>query len=328
MRPFLTALPVAVASFALSSLAAAAAPNVVATIKPIHSLVAAVMGDIGSPALTVKGNSSPHTYSLKPSDAQALESADVVFWTGHGMEVFLEDSIAMLAPTATLVELSEISGLELLPVREGGVFEAHDDEEGHEPEEQEHDGEHEDEHEHEHEHEHGEADLHFWLDPANASIMLAAIAETLATLDPEHASQYKANADTEAERLAALTAELEAELAPVKDRPFVVFHDAYQYFERRFGLTVAGSITVTPEIMPGAQRVSELQDKLRSLGAACVFAEPQFQPAIATAIAEGTGASVGTLDPEGGGLTEGPGLYEELLRGLAGEIVRCLSASD
>jgi zinc transport system substrate-binding protein len=311
MRSFLFALPVA-AILTLSSLPVAAAPNVVATIKPIHSLVAAVMGDVGSPVLTVKGSSSPHTYSLKPSDAQSLESADIVFWTGHGMELFLEDSIATIAPNAVVVELSETPGLELLPVREGGVFEAHPEEEG--------------EHEHE-EDEHGGVDLHFWLDPVNASLMLTTIAETLAIADPEHAAQYAANADAEAQRLAALTAELEAELAPVKDHPFVVFHDAYQYFERRFGLTVTGSITVTPEVMPGAQRVAELQDKLRSLDAACVFAEPQFHPAIVTAIAEGTGAGVGTLDPEGAGLTEGPELYGNLLRGLAGEIVRCLSAA-
>jgi zinc transport system substrate-binding protein len=294
----------------LSTIAANAAPAVVATIKPIHSLVAAVMGDTGTPALIVSGNASPHTYSLKPSDADALQKADVVFWTGHGMELFLEDSIATLAPNAAVVELSADPAIELLPVREGGVFEPHADE-------AEHEGEHEDE----------EVDLHFWLDPANAKLMLTTIADALSAADPNNAPTYAANAESEADRLDVLTAEIDAKLAPVKQRPFVVFHDAYQYFERRFGLTIAGSITVTPETMPGAQRVAELQDKLRTLDAACILAESQFLPTIVSAIAEGTGASIGILDPEGAGLAEGPGLYETLLRGLAAEIVHCFSAA-
>ncbi len=292
-------------------------PKVVATIKPIHSLVAAVMGDLGSPTLIVKGAASPHTYSLKPSDAGAIEAANIVFWTGHDMEVFLEDSLATLAPNATVVSLGQVGGIELLTARESGTFEHHDH------------GDEAEAHHHEedeaHEHGHGEFDMHMFLDPANAKVMVSAIARTLSAADPEHAATYAANADKENAALDQLIADISAKLAPIKDKPFVVFHDAYQYFERRFDLNVAGSITVSPENMPGADRIATVRDKLKTLDTACVFAEPQFDPRIVDVLVEGTSAGKGVLDPEGANLTEGPALYPQLLNALADNLVSCLS---
>lgn len=287
--------------------ASQAAPNVVATIKPIHSLVAAVMEGVGVPQLLVKGGASPHSYTLRPSDAAALEQADVVVWTGHGMELFLEGALGSLAGDALLLELAEHPGLVTYPPREGGSFEAEAHEEG--------------------EHEHGESgtDMHFWLDPENAAVIVTAIADTLSKADPANAAAYAANAEKENAELAALSAELQAALAGAQGKPFLVFHDAYQYFEKRFGLTIAGTLTVNPEVTPGAQRISELKARVAGLGATCVFAEPQFAPAILSAITEGTQAKTGTLDPEGANLAEGPGLYAELLRGIAGSISECLS---
>lgn len=307
-KPFLLAL---VAALSWSPMALAEVPNVVATVKPLHALVAAVMGDLGTPALIVKGAASPHTYSLKPSDAQALQSASLVFWTGHGLELFLEDSIATLAPHATIVELSQAPGIELLPPRESGTFEEHaDGDHAHAAED----------------HGHGEeADMHFFLDPANAKVMVTAIADSLVAADPEHADTYRANAAKEAADLDALIAETEASLAPIKDRPFVVFHDAYQYFENRFGLNVAGSITVSPEVSPGADRINEIRNKLKTLDAACVFAEPQFDPRIVNVLTEGTTAKQGVLDPEGANLDEGPGLYRQLIENLATNLKSCLA---
>ena len=307
-KPFLLALA---AALSWSSVALAEVPNVVATVKPLHALVAAVMGDLGTPALIVKGAASPHTYSLKPSDAQALQSADLVFWTGHGLELFLEDSIGTLAPKATIVELSEAPGIELLAPRESGTFEEHaDGDHAHAAED----------------HGHGEeADMHFFLDPANAKIMVATIADSLAAADPDHADTYRANAANETADLDALIAETTASLAPVKDRPFVVFHDAYQYFENRFGLNVAGSITVSPEVSPGADRINEIRNKLKTLDAACVFAEPQFDPRIVNVLTEGTTAKQGVLDPEGANLDEGPGLYRQLIESLAANLKSCLT---
>jgi zinc transport system substrate-binding protein len=303
---------------ALLTSTAMAAPEVVASIKPVHSLVSAIMAGVGEPTLLVRGAASPHTYALKPSDAAALESADLVFWTGHGMELFLADALDTLSTNAEIIELAEAPGIELLPVREGGAFEAHADEA-----EAEHDHKHEHAEE-DHDHDHGEGDMHFWLDPENAKLMVAHIAATLAAADPENAAAYAANAQTEIAKLDALQAELTDTLAPVKDKPFVVFHDAYQYFENRFGLTLAGSITVTPDTTPGAARIDELKSKIAELGATCVFSEPNFQPTIVNAIIEGSPAKAGVIDPEGGALTEGPDLYATLLRGLATSLVDCL----
>jgi zinc transport system substrate-binding protein len=304
--------PITLLATALLTSTALAAPNVVASIKPVHSLVAAVMAGVGEPTLIVKGAASPHTYALKPSDAGALESADIVFWTGHGMELFLSEALETLATKAEVVELAESPGIELLPVREGGAFEPHSD-----GDEAEHDHAHE-------EHEHGEGDMHFWLDPENAKLMVTQIAATLSAADPANASAYQANAATEILALDALETELMTALSPVKDKPFIVFHDAYQYFEARFGLSLAGSVTVTPDTMPGAARIDELKAKVAELGATCVFAEPNFEPTIISAITEGSGAKTGVLDPEGGALTEGVELYPELLHGLAESLVGCL----
>lgn len=294
---------------------ALAAPDVVASTKPVHALVSAVMAGVGEPGLIVKGAASPHSYSLRPSDAAALENADVVFWTGHGMELFLADALETLSTKAQTVELSESSGIELLPMREGGTFEAHshgDEDHGH------------DEHDHDHDHAHEEGDMHFWLDPENAKLMVAEIARVLSATDPDNAAAYQANAETEIAALGALETEIAATLAGVKDKPFIVFHDAYQYFENRFGLDVAGTITVSPEAMPGAARVDELRTKVKELGATCVFAEPNFEPAVVRTVVEGTEAKAGVLDPEGSALPEGPGLYADLLRGIAAGLVDCL----
>jgi zinc transport system substrate-binding protein len=329
------ALPLAALATLLLTGTAVAAPAVVASTKPVHSLVSAVMGDTGSPTLLVKGAASPHTYSLRPSDAAALESADIVFWTGHGMELFLGEALETLSTQATVVELAEAPGIVLLPIREGGAFEAHadDDEAGEHAEHDDHDEDegHEGDDEHAeadghegHDHAEGESDMHFWLDPENAELMVSEIARVLSEVDPDNAAAYAANAEATIARYDALQAELTATLAPVADKPFLVFHDAYQYFEKRFGLEIAGTVTVSPEAMPGAARIDELRAKVDQLGATCVFAEPNFEPAIVSTVVEGTEAKAGTLDPEGAALDEGPDLYPELLRGLGRSLVDCL----
>jgi len=324
--------PFALLAAALLTTTAVASPDVVASIKPVHSLVAAVMAGVGEPALIVKGSASPHTYALKPSDAGALEAADIVFWTGHGMELFLGDALETLATGATVVELADTPGITLLPVREGGAFEAHahesedHDHEDHDHDHADHDHDHADhDHAHDHDHDaHGEGDMHFWLDPENAKLMVTRIATTLAEADPGNASAYQSNAEAELVRLDELEAELAATLGPVAGKPFIVFHDAYQYFEARFGLTLAGSVTVTPDVMPGAARIDALKAKVAELGATCVFAEPNFEPTIIAAITEGSAAKSGVLDPEGGALEAGADLYPNLLRGLATSLVDCL----
>ncbi|OAP42693.1 zinc transporter [Sinorhizobium glycinis] len=324
----------------LSSPALAEPPNVVASIKPIHSLVASIMQGIGEPSLVVEGAASPHTYNMKPSNAAALQAARVVFWVGPGLEIFLEKPLEALGSGAKVVQLSEAPGIEKLPFREGGAFEPHEDGDEHGEEEHEH-GAEEASHEghdadthgaaaEEAEHGHGESefDMHLWLDPMNAKAMAAQIEKTLTEADPANAAAYKANLEKLNRRLDGLDKSLAGTVAPIKDKPFVVFHDAYQYFEHRYKVRVAGSITVSPEVLPGAERLSEIHAKIEDLGATCVFAEPQFEPKLVNVVIEGTPAKSGTLDPEAATLEGGPDLYFQLMENIGASLKDCLSSAS
>ncbi len=308
---------------------AAEREGVVVSIKPLHSIVSAVMQGVGEPKLIVQGAGSEHVYSLKPSDAEAIEHAKVIFWAGPSMETFLDKPIDTLGEGAKVIALGDADGLTRLKFREGGPFEAHDH--GHEGHDHAHDDKKHDhaaeasEAGHDHDHGHGEYDLHFWLDPQNGKVLAADIAKTLGASDPEHAAQYEKNARDYGEKIDALTREIASELEPVKDKPFIVFHDAYQYFENRFGVKAAGSITVSPEKAPGAARIKEIHDKIKSLGATCVFSEPQFEPKLVKTVIDGTEARTGILDPLGAELKDGPDLYPQLIRNLADSLKTCLS---
>ena len=446
------------------SFTAQAEINVVASVKPLHSLVSGVMEGVQKPDLIVKGAASPHTYSLKPSQAKQLEEADLVFWMGHELESFLEQPLEAIATKAKVVELIDSQGLKRLDMREGGAFDdhGHDDhgqgehsEEGHDDhageghafewagifklsaedytwtfakvdgdyadpmmkmvflrtssggeegiEEQEevaerlikqqssvrrnHDGrlipdeenayqlvfdanrnvtkmrinikkegyyafftehmpfefeagEHflknvsgkdieptaqEPEAGHHDHHGHSGFDVHVWLDPENAKVLVQEIKEALVELDPSNAGKYEANAKNLMLKLDRLISEISVKLASSKGKGFVVFHDAYQYFEERFGMTAVGSITVSPEVVPGASRIRELKDKIVELNAHCVFSEPQFQPKIVFTVAEGTKANTGVLDPLGASIADGPELYFTLIRDMANSLQECLS---
>ncbi len=317
----------AVALMTLATGTPLAAPKVVASIKPVHSLVASVMQGVGTPDLIVEGAGSPHAYALRPSQAGEIEQADIVFWVGHDLEPFLEKPLETLGTGATIVELADAPGMTLLAPREGGAFEKHD----HDEDEHAHgeDGNGEEQHakdgHEDHAHEHGEADPHLWLDPRNAAAMVASIADTLAKADPDNAATYKANAEKTVARLEEQETRLNGMLSPVKGRPFIVFHDAYHYFENRFGLTAAGSITISPEVAPGAERVAEIRARLAATNAACVFSEPQFEPKIIRIVTEGSEARSGVLDPLGAAIEPGPDLYFELLDAMARSFRDCLA---
>lgn len=331
-----------------SVISAQADVNVVASIKPIHSLVAAVMEGVGEPELIIEGAGSPHTYALKPSQARVLENADVVFWFGHQLEAFLEKPLEAIAKDAKSVELLDAHDLIKLEFREGGAFEKHghddhDDEDSHDEhkdddkhDHDEHKHEEHDDHAHEEhadgeddhdEHDHGAFDAHVWLDPLNAKAIVHEIEETLAEADPENAEKYEANAEALMVKIDALITEVSADLEPVKDSGFVVFHDAYQYFEKRFGMSAVGSVTVSPEVLPGAERISELHAKIKELNAVCVFSEPQFESKLVQTVTEGTDAKSGVLDPLGTGIENGPELYFTLIKNMATSFKTCLSAS-
>ena len=300
-------------TFLFTSTAVATADvKVVASIKPVHSLVASVMQGVSEPSLLVEGAGSPHTYSLKPSQAKELQAADIVFWMSHDLEAFLENSIESIAKNAKAVSLMDSHGLMKLNFREGGAFDAHDHG---------HDDHGDDKHD---DHGHDEVDPHVWLDPQNAKSLVHEIEEHLAEIDPSNAAKYEANAKAVMKKLDALTKEIEADLKPIRERGYVVFHDAYQYFEKRFGVSAVGSITVSPEVLPGAERVAELRDKVKSLNASCVFSEPQFEPKLVKTITENTDAGTGVLDPLGANIKDGPELYFTLIRNMAKSLKDCL----
>jgi zinc transport system substrate-binding protein len=400
-------------------------PSVVVSIAPVHSLVAGVMAGVGEPTLLVKGGASPHTYTMKPSDAAALSGAQIVFRVGPGLEAFLDDPLATLASQADVVDLSEAPGLRLLPLREGGIWEAHDH--GHEhgstaakadaadatDHDHDHasataepDADHDHDHgatadgskqaaaghqDHEHEtpapaahgaaeahdhggdhdhaaapaaahanadaHDHGAAgdghdhahdahahdahaeakahahadehDMHLWLDPRNAAAMTRAIVATLSDADPANADRYAENGKALEARLADLDAQLEKQLAPVRGKPFIVFHDAYQYLDARYGLTAVGTITVSPDRAPGAARIREIRTTLAERGAVCVFTEPQFEPRAVSRLVEDTGVRTGVLDPDAAAAhTPGAELYFALMGDLATNLVACLGGSS
>ena len=287
--------------------------KVVASIKPIHSLVSAISEGIGEPTLLVKGAGSPHTYSLKPSQAKELQEADVIFWMGHDLEAFLENSINNIAANAMTISLVESDKLTKLNFREGGSFDDH----GHDD----HDDHGHDKHD---DPAHHDVDPHVWLDPLNAIVLVGEIKNALISADPKNGSAYEENAKVTIEKLNQLIAEINTELEPVKGRGYIVFHDAYQYFENRFGVNAVGSITVSPEILPGAERIREMQNKVRALDASCVFSEPQFEPKLVATVTENTNAGTGVLDPLGASISDGPQLYFTLIKNMANSLKKCM----
>ncbi|MCW5751571.1 MAG: zinc ABC transporter substrate-binding protein [Alphaproteobacteria bacterium] len=317
--------------------ALAEAPHVVASIKPVHSLVAGVMGEIGRPDLLVEGAASPHTYALKPSDAASLGRARLVFWVGPALEGFLVKPLEAQARQAKRVALMEAPGLVLHGLRDGGVWEGHDHAHDHaHPPSSTH------RHEsnsrvrrntgrHDHSHGHapaGERDAHVWLDPLNAIAMVKAIAAALGEVDPANAETYRRNELALIARLDELHVELRERLGLVQAAPFIVFHDAYQYFEKRYGLNAVGSITLSPERQPGARRVQEVRRKIADLRPRCVFSEPQFESAIVRTVIEGSSLRSGVLDPLGVELPAGPEAYPALMRGVAASLIACLAGTS
>ena len=303
--------------------------RVITTIKPLHSLVSAVMAGVATPHLMIQGDTSPHSFSLRPSDATVLQGADLVFMIDESFETPLVKPVHALASSARVALLSNAQGLVLKPRREGGAFEEHDHaDSGHHEDEDHHEEDgHREDHD-PHAHEHGDYDMHIWLDPENAAAMVRMIADVLIEVDPAHSKTYAANADRLLHELETLTAEIALEMKPVRDKPFIVLHDAYQYFENRFGLRASGSVMIDNAEPPSAKRLQKLQNKVRDLGAVCVFAEPQFNSSLVNVLIENTPARTGILDPLGAGIKSGPEAYFTLIRDMASSFADCLGSAN
>ena len=331
--------------------------KVVASIKPIHSLASYLMDGVGTPDLIVDGYASPHGFALKPSHAKMLQEADIVFWVGEDLENFLEKPLGSIAKKAEKIELLQIKGLEILKFRERNIFDGHDDH-GHKDDDHDdhddhakkeddhddhgHDDEHKDEHkedghdehghedehkedghdEHGHEgHAHGEFDPHIWLDPLNAKVILKEMAEHLIENDEKNASTYKKNLKKGLKDLDKLVKNVKSDLN--KDFKSIVFHDAYQYFESRFGVNVLGAFTVNTDVLPGAEQLAEIREIIEHDKVTCVFSEPQFNPDIINAVAKDMNISTGVLDPLGATLDPGKDLYFDLIKNMSKSFKGC-----
>ena len=281
-------------------------PKVVVSIKPIHSLVTGVMKGVAEPTLLVSGGGSPHGYVLRPSEASALANGKLIIWVGHALESFLQKPMQTLAKDARSIELLDVLESDLLPVREGGNWDEHNH------------------NEHHHGHETADANPHLWLNPKLAQKIVSVTAEALGDLDAENRTRYADNANRLIERLAQLDQGLKTKLEAVKDSPYIVFHDAYQYFEEAYHLNAVGSLTVSPERKPGAKRILEIRDKIKSSGALCVFSEPQFEPRLVRTLTEGMNVRTGVLDPLGADLPAGEESYFMLMNNLADNLVKGL----
>lgn len=321
----------AVAALGVSGLAAGAsagaASRVVATIAPVHSLAAGVMAGVDTPYLLLPGGASPHSYALRPSDTRALAEADLIFWVGEELESFLSRRLHEDTETGRAISLLRAPGIEILRLRDGYGWAQHHEHEEHEKHGHEAGKAHDAAGNGDHDHDHGEVDAHIWLSPENAVAVTSVMAEALAKRDPANAARYRSNAERQIAALRALRDELAQRLAPVRDRPYVVFHDAYQYFERSFRLQARGAVTLSPERRPGARRLSDLRQALLRGEATCIFVEPQFEPKLVRSLVDGTKVRVATLDPLGSGLEPGPMAYAALLRGLTDSVAECLAVA-
>ncbi|MDP5220461.1 zinc ABC transporter substrate-binding protein [Ruegeria sp. 2205SS24-7] len=373
-------LPVSITAALMGGTAMADVPNVAVDIAPVHSLVARVMDGVGTPDLIIPPGASPHEYNLRPSEAAALQEANLVFWLGEDLTPWMEGAVETLADGATVTTLLESDGTVLLDFREGALFEAHDhdhgdDEHGHddhddhdahaedighddhdheehaedhghddhdhedhaEDKDHDHGDEHAEDKEHAHDdhdghedhaghddHGHGDHDPHAWLSPENANTWLNLIAAQLSTADPDNAGAYFANAAAARAEMDALSAEVTATLEPVRGGSFIVFHDAYQYFEDAFDFPASGAISIGDASDPSPARIAEIQARIKGEGVDCVLTEPQFNPGIVETVLDGTDAKTGVIDPLGSDLNPGSDLYPQVIRNLAKTLAECL----
>ncbi len=315
--------------------------KVVASIKPIHSLASYLMNGVAKPDLIVDGYASPHGFAMKPSHAKMLQNADLIFWVGEDVENFLEKPLGSIAKKAEKIELMQIKGLQVLKFRERNIFDDHNDH-GHDDHDKKEDhdshakkedhddhgkkedhddhGKKEDHDDHER-HAHGEFDPHIWLDPINAKVILNEMVEHLIENDPKNEAKYKSNLDEALKDIDKLTIDVMTELS--NSVSSIVFHDAYQYFEKRFNVNILGAFTVNTDVMPGAEQLAEIREIIEHDKVACVFSEPQFNPDIIKAVAKDMKIKTGVIDPLGATLNPGKDLYFSLIKNMSASFKGC-----
>jgi zinc transport system substrate-binding protein len=288
------------------------APKVAVTIPPLHSLVQMVLGETGTAELLIKGNKSPHGYQLKPSQIRSLRSSQLIFWVGPGLEGFMLRAFRDIDLQEKSVELIELDTLITHPVRVAGVWE------------EERKDQHEGEGHKEEGHDEDGIDHHYWLDPINAQKTIQHVAKKLSEIDPDNAPIYAANAKAAVKELALLHSNIAQQLTPHLQKPYILFHDAFQYFEARYKLNAQGSLLLRPNDSASAKQLGNIRQKITTDNAKCIFREPQFSVKLTRTAAEGTKAKQQTLDPLGMNIAPGSNLYFELMETITTNLVSCL----
>ena len=289
--------------------------KVVVSIAPIHALAAGVMEGVGEPVLLLPGGASPHSYSLKPSQARALNNARIVVRVSDQMESFLVRPLENLTGKVEIVTLTQVDGMIVYESRESGLWDGNAERIAGEMTQKEHGPAHK------------SHDPHIWLDPRNAKRIVSALAITLRKTYPGHAEAFAANAKKLTAKLDKLDRDLLIWTKPLRGKPYILFHDATRYFDTRYKLNAAGAITISPERPPGARRLSEIRRYIKAQKITCVFTEPQFRPKLVQTLISGTGARIASLDPIGTEIPAGPELYFKLMRNLAASMAACLKNS-
>jgi len=287
----------------LTHFSIASEKKIVTTIKPIHSILLNIVdSDVG---LLLNTNVSPHDFKLKPSDMKKLNNADIFVYIDESIETFVERPLATLDEDVKKIKILGNAGLKLLPVREGGVWEEEDHGDGHH-------------------HDHGAYDAHIWLSNKNVIKLTKFFVKELSKINPDKKSIYKANAKAFIKKLKEKGKKIKNELSSINDKPYIVFHDAYQYFENENSLNSVGSIALNPEISPTPKRITEIKAKIKKDNVVCLFREPQFPSRIVQTVITDTQAKEGELDPIGFNLTPGKELYFTLITNLSNNLKECL----
>ncbi len=294
---------------------AADPPRVVVTLKPIQALAASVMAGVGRPELLVRGTAAPSSFSLRPAEVRLMNTSAIVVFVSESLETFIVRALENLPQDARVVELMAADGLKLLPQRLGLNW-VEDDTPRASPRPLGTDPGAED----------IDTDPHIWLDPDNARAIAAALADELSDADPGRAQIYARNLQALGQRLTQLDQEIAKTMSGIKASPFIVLHDSFQYFERRYGLAAAGAVSRRPDVRPSPRRVSQVRARIAETGATCVFGEPQFPQAHAKMVSDGTPAKLGQLDALGATLPETAEAYPALLKGIAEGFKACLGA--
>lgn len=298
----LKSISYAVIALLTSPLALATPPKVLTTIKPLQLISQGITDGVSDTEVLLPAGASPHSHSMRPSDARKLHSADVIFWIGPDMESFLP----RVLPNSEKVKTLAMMDIKDIKLRKSGTDEVHS-----------HDHHH-------HDHDHGEFDPHIWLSTDNGRAMAQAIAETLSDMDKENAKRYRVNLEKMLAELDKTDQRNKKQLTGLNKKPFFVFHDAYGYLEDQYDLNVAGHFTLSPEQQPGARHLSTLRKTLKDSGKTCIFREPQFHPAYIDRITEGLPVKVGLLDPLGGNIEVKSDGFPKFINSLVDNIQDCL----